>query len=1286
MEQPSYQQNSQQKMLMQFFQQLPPKMQEKIQMLPSEKQMEVLTNLIQRSQQQQFQQGGEVESQQIIQMVAEALQQGMQPEKIIQLLVEQGIPQEQAIQVIQQIMQSQEQQFDLGGSVNNVPVEAEKNENITTQDGLDPEIEEGGYAVEKSFNPISGERTYELPNNEENKSHKEGGIKIQLSEGDVINSDKTKIPTDFKIYGKNFKSKTFKDASDYISKLEKKEEEKSKKLIKENKFDEVTQNTSSLTLAKLAINRNNLNNLQEKVLDFKKQNEEKELVAEYGTLVQNIYDKEDAYYNAFKPKERLIAQKGLNTSFDKFKAFSDKVMANPNTNLNQVMDLFKQSGLNTSVRDNTNVRQPLMQNYSFKNNSSINRVGKGNISDSRLIEDTVKLSKKYGIDPAFALATLDIESKGKSNAVSNTGATGLWQFTRGTGKQYGLINENGDKRKDYYANLEAGFRLAKDNQVYLQKNGLQATPENLYLAHQQGLGGAKQIISNALYGTPISAQVKKNMGHNWGSNKSGAEYLQYTQSKITPLVNYYQKYLTDLGQKNELNSISMSNNTGKAMPQKQSLPKPKNTFQQGGEVNSYDNYLMKYNEFAEKYNPMMVQAYLNSGKEGKYKNIDKSKYPVYLEKLPDGTYKYSPYTYENVHSNKQLFEDNINQTQTPIYYNGGRIYAQEGNTINFDELNTEQLFEQLVPDEKERIKILQSLNGRDLRTYLNALATQEFNGIKPSLKLNNSDADYTNLTYNDLNQSISNYQKNGNDIGLNTETPSQSQDGNPYYRPLKEGSEESIERLRSLFSLYQSLPESVRLKSNLDPKDLTVKNRNKYATEIQNYLRNTMGDKGLGDYLTHKMAQIPVTNKAVNSGYTTNKETWMGNITNTAQTIPSFMDGKWKDRAPVFQFDKNHITFPEGTEQFENNGVQYYRQRYAPKNEGDESLEGLTYYMLPKNRRQEFKTKEEEDLFIKGKGNPVSYNNGEYYFDPSTNEFVDPYINNDATKILEGLQLPPDPGLDVENSNQNLENSPEKTNQENSNIQQSYPKSNSILNKLKYGLRESLPYLDNLRLLRERRIMPVLQQKPYQNPYDNFITDTSIQSSLNDADRMYLTSMADSRGNPSVRNARMAQIMANIANSKNQMYTQKYNMDNQLKNQKLVGQSQYLNNWEDINRDLRKRYETEVLQTVENQRQQKHMARNKMMNDYLRKQEQNSSRDLALMETNYNWNPYNQQFEFDPIKAERNYAFQKLTFKDQSAEIERLKKENEKLKGKYKKEDDEKTTSGKYGLKIKKSY
>jgi hypothetical protein len=186
-------------------------------------------------------------------------------------------------------------------------------------------------------------------------------------------------------------------------------------------------------------------------------------------------------------------------------------------------------------------------------------------------------------------------------------------------------------------------------------------------------------------------------------------------------------------------------------------------------------------------------------------------------------------------------------------------------------------------------------------------------------------------------------------------------------------------------------------------------------------------------------------------------------------------------------------------------------------------------------------------------------------------------------------------------------------------------------------------------LMNEGIINPVLQQKSYQNPYDNFNTDYSIQSALNDSDRSTLTAMADERGNPSVRSARLAQIAANAIAAKAPLYTQKYNQEQQLQNQKVVGQSQYLNQWEDVNRGLKKDFEHEVLQTREVQRQQKAMAIDNMMNDYLRKQEENQAIKLALMETDFDWNKFTQDYERNPEKAKKNFMLKKFLAKNSSS-------------------------------------
>ncbi len=97
---------------------------------------------------------------------------------------------------------------------------------------------------------------------------------------------------------------------------------------------------------------------------------------------------------------------------------------------------------------------------------------------------------------AYATNLIGKESSFNPNAVSPTGAMGLAQFTRGTGKDYGLVSDQGDMRRDPTANLKALVALTNDNRAGLTRAlGRPPTDGELALAHQQGLQGATNLLS-----------------------------------------------------------------------------------------------------------------------------------------------------------------------------------------------------------------------------------------------------------------------------------------------------------------------------------------------------------------------------------------------------------------------------------------------------------------------------------------------------------------------------------------------------------------------------------------------------------------------------------------------------------------------------------------------------------------------------------------------------------------------------------------------------------------------
>lgn len=1051
--------------LMEFYSQLPPELQEKIQMLPPEKQQEVLMQLLAKynnSQQnvdnsQQFALGGKPKSN--YDLVQDSLANFMySPDgkffsnrqqyqdyqdfyypKPVEDNVNQPIVNNYYIKKYKPRFINR---FEEGGQTQGIPVEAERNENITVQDGQEPEVE-GGYLEQQSHNPVTGQSTYEIPDNDHSETHDNGGVNMELAEGDVINSNKTKIPTDFKVYGKNFKGKTFKDASDYLSKQETKIQDDFAEKVKEGKTDKVSDGALQIMLAKLGKNRNELNELQEQVLESKKQKEANESLksglAEYGKVVLEMNKAEhgfnsslDRYLN-YKVTDRpvLKAADGLTASMDKFSKFADKVTSNKNASLQDIMSAYNQSGLgNAPSFNNSSSKTPVSFDYKPKNVT---------IPKQEIFSTIHSASSKYGVDPSLMLTMADIESSFNPNATSKTGAAGLFQFTKGTGKQYGI---SGEKRYDLKANTDAGARLLADNQKILIKNGIEPTPVYTYLAHQLGAGGAIELYNNITKGTPISATTMSNMGLNFGK-KSAEQYLAETTKKV---MSRYDGYATKLQQKDADLSLDAHQ-----IKQQYQLP----------------------------YQPEEIKSDLyNFGIKG------------ITERLKANTYK--PTT-----SNTQQ--------QSSQFRDGGKIYAEDG-----------------------------------------------------------------------------------------------------YSPKFKEGSKESKQYYNQVVDYYKNYPiENQRYTGTGD------------ISDWQSYMVNTFGKPMIAQFMNR-------------DGLNTNKGKHLFNtdLLNEDQAAEAFKDGRFAYRAPIVvpttdmnlddasTMDGDYFTFNNNSRQ-SSDKIPIEGQRFYTK-------------MLP-------------DVRFKINGDTESYDT-EITGENVNTKYSVPFINLKDEQTL----------LSNSRAKGSLNNVKDKLDKDGKPLDNSLKDSKnknktSWMDKLKYGIRESLPYLRNLALMNEDTINPILQQKSYQNPFDNMNTDYSIQSALNDSDRSTLTAMADERGNPSVRSARLAQIAANAIAAKAPLYTQKYNQEQQLQNQKTIGQSQYLNQWEDVNRGLHKDFEHEVLQTREIQRQQKAMAIDNMMNDYLRKQEQNQAIDLSLLETNYDYNPITGKYEFNKEKAERNFAEKKYLAKNSSS-------------------------------------
>ena len=134
-----------------------------------------------------------------------------------------------------------------------------------------------------------------------------------------------------------------------------------------------------------------------------------------------------------------------------------------------------------------------MENKLLPEQAQVNNIGvsNGEISQ-RLNIDFGQYETTYNLPIGYLERTAWIESRGNPNAVSSTGATGLFQFVQGTAADYNLADRN-----DPIASTDAAARLAADNAKGLRSAlGREPNGAELYLAHQQGLGGAKALLAN----------------------------------------------------------------------------------------------------------------------------------------------------------------------------------------------------------------------------------------------------------------------------------------------------------------------------------------------------------------------------------------------------------------------------------------------------------------------------------------------------------------------------------------------------------------------------------------------------------------------------------------------------------------------------------------------------------------------------------------------------------------------------------------------------------------------
>jgi hypothetical protein len=145
-------------------------------------------------------------------------------------------------------------------------------------------------------------------------------------------------------------------------------------------------------------------------------------------------------------------------------------------------------------------------------------------------EKIIAQAKANGLSPETMLTIAAMESGGNPNAVSFTGASGIYQFIGKTATGEGVKD-----RFDPDQNIAGGMRLAKDSIAALHAIKKPATTENIYMMHQLGPKAAQEVLASAPGAriADLSEGTRSALSKNYAGNSATVgEYLSKTQQAL----------------------------------------------------------------------------------------------------------------------------------------------------------------------------------------------------------------------------------------------------------------------------------------------------------------------------------------------------------------------------------------------------------------------------------------------------------------------------------------------------------------------------------------------------------------------------------------------------------------------------------------------------------------------------------------------------------------------------------------------------------------------------------
>ena len=248
-------------------------------------------------------------------------------------------------------------------------------------------------------------------------------------------------------------------------------------------------------------------------------------------------------WNEPKSNEQELATFSDSVGRKVLKAIRD-VWGNPLGNSLDFLNKAPEEPANVNIWENNTTpiiaqKVPLIENNTLPTQeSAVNMVPQVTTKKAPL-DFSGELSLKdgrYVFSNPLTQRVLQVESNGNPNAVSNTGALGLMQLTKGAVDDYvRATGDRGDTRDPYY-NARVGAWYLQHQYNQLKGLGMDPTVADVYRAYNMGLGGYKEVLNYLNNGKQLSNKIVNQLINNtpakYRTGNPAKDWMNFTNDKF----------------------------------------------------------------------------------------------------------------------------------------------------------------------------------------------------------------------------------------------------------------------------------------------------------------------------------------------------------------------------------------------------------------------------------------------------------------------------------------------------------------------------------------------------------------------------------------------------------------------------------------------------------------------------------------------------------------------------------------------------------------------------------